>query len=118
MNQVNISELLPLSQRGVSGLPGGGLDVVIVDVLLSRGRGRGGRSLGHLYDGLLAGGGHRRTVTVRKIGVGVDAGRIELCSHLLPQGETHDFIACWQLAGLLATLSSPFQGLWKEKEKR
>lgn len=107
---------LPLSQCGMSGLPAGGFDVVIVDVLLGGGGCRGGGCLGHLDDGLLGGRCHRRAVTVLE--VGVYAGRVQLCSHLLIQGQSHDFIACWQLARLLPTFSSPFEALWKQKKKR
>lgn len=89
----------------MSGLPAGGLDVVIVDVLLSGSRGRGGHRLSDFNDGLFAGSGYRGAVAVRE--VGIYAGRIEFCSHLLPQGQSHNFIAYWQLAELFSTLFSP-----------
>lgn len=107
---------LPLSQCRVSGLPAGSLDVIIVDVLLSGSCSRRCHRLSDLDDGLFAGSCDCCAVSVWK--VGIYAGRIEFCSHLLPQGQSHDFIAYWQLAQLFSTLSSPFQGFWKQKEKR
>lgn len=97
---------LPLSQCRMGGLPAGSLDVIIVDVLLSGSCSRRGHRLSDLDDGLFAGSCYCCAVTVWK--VGVYAGRIEFCSHLLPQGQSHDFIAYWQLAELFPTLSCPF----------
>ncbi len=73
---------LPLSQRRVSGLPAGSLDVIIVDVLLSGSCSRRCHRLSDLDDGLFAGSCNCCAITVRK--VGIYAGRIEFCSHLLP----------------------------------
>lgn len=56
---------LPLSKCGMSGLPAGSFDVVVVDVLLCGGGRRSGCCLGHLDDSLFAGRCHRRAVTVR-----------------------------------------------------
>lgn len=67
----------------MGGLPAGSLDVIIVDVLLSGSRSRRGHRLSDLDDGLFAGSCYCcGAVTVGK--VGVYAGRIEFCSHLLP----------------------------------
>lgn len=87
---------LPLPQGGVEGLPVGALQVVVVEVLELGRRGRLGALL-QLQGVLLAvgsGGGGR--VTVCNIGVG--AGRVKFCSHLLLQGQGYYLIASWHLA--------------------
>lgn len=95
----------------MSRLPAASLNVVVVDILLGSSRSRYGHRLGDLNDAFFAGSSHCGVVAVRE--VGVDAGRVQFCSHLLLQGQSHNFIAYWQLAGLLPTLFGPFQGFWK-----
>lgn len=68
----------------MSRLPGGSLNVVIIDVLLGGSGGRKVHRLSNLDDALLAGGGgggHCSVVAVWD--VCVDARRVEFCSHLL-----------------------------------
>jgi len=86
---------LPLPQRGVAGLPVGALQVVVVEVLELGRRGRLGALL-QLQGVLLAVGGGGGVVAVGDVGVG--AGRVKFCSHLLLQGQGDYLIASWRLA--------------------
>lgn len=79
----------------MEGLPVGALQVVVVEVLELGRRGRLGALL-KLQGVLLAVGSGGGGVTVCDIGVG--AGRVKFCSHLLLQGQGHYLIASWHLA--------------------
>lgn len=80
----------------MEGLPVGALQVVVVEVLELGRRGRLGALL-ELQGVLLAvgSGGGGGGVTVCDVGVG--AGRVKFCSHLLLQGQGHYLIASWHL---------------------